>query len=290
MRETFLELFGLPHGASEEDIKKRYRELALKLHPDVNPAPNAQEQFRLIQKAYEFLINEDKQLNLMYQQYKSTKGGNKQKAPAEDELSIEEKRAQARERAKYYAQQAHKEAEEIELQVFETLTQKVPWAIVRFLAGASVVFGLLILVDFFVPDYNHSRVLKHKIHKEIFQTSTFIFTNGDKIKVEEALYLGTNAGDTITMQYSNILREFLGYRVSSPRGESRFVSADFSLFTFYPMFGLMFLLPGILFVYQANEVKFYLLYFASCVAFPGLILHYVLSEDKLLHVFNFFFG
>jgi len=38
-----------------EEIKRAYRQLALKTHPDLNKSPNASEQFRLITEALEFL-------------------------------------------------------------------------------------------------------------------------------------------------------------------------------------------------------------------------------------------
>ena len=43
--------------ASESDIKKAYRKLSLKLHPDKNPSPDAQEVFQLLKVAYEVLSN-----------------------------------------------------------------------------------------------------------------------------------------------------------------------------------------------------------------------------------------
>lgn len=58
MRDPY-EVLGVPHGASEEQIKKAYRELARKYHPDNyagNPlADLAQEKMKEINEAYETL-------------------------------------------------------------------------------------------------------------------------------------------------------------------------------------------------------------------------------------------
>lgn len=53
------EVLGVSRDASQDDIKKAYRKLARRLHPDVNPAPEAQEEFKLVTHAYEVLSNPD---------------------------------------------------------------------------------------------------------------------------------------------------------------------------------------------------------------------------------------
>ena len=49
------EALGVARDASEDQIKKAYRKLARELHPDVNPAPEAQERFKAVTHAYEVL-------------------------------------------------------------------------------------------------------------------------------------------------------------------------------------------------------------------------------------------
>ncbi|UCR89431.1 molecular chaperone DnaJ [Mycetocola spongiae] len=49
------EVLGVAQDASVEEIKKAYRKLARQLHPDVNPAEDAQERFKAVTHAYDVL-------------------------------------------------------------------------------------------------------------------------------------------------------------------------------------------------------------------------------------------
>ena len=54
-----LAILGLTQTATKEQIKKSYRELCKKLHPDDNPSEEALKQYLLVQSAYEYLnVNE----------------------------------------------------------------------------------------------------------------------------------------------------------------------------------------------------------------------------------------
>ncbi len=60
-KRDFYEILGVAKGASEEDIKKSYRKLAMKYHPDRNPDnKESEEKFKEVKEAYEMLTNPEK--------------------------------------------------------------------------------------------------------------------------------------------------------------------------------------------------------------------------------------
>jgi molecular chaperone DnaJ len=60
-KRDFYEILGVAKTASEEDIKKSYRKLAMKYHPDRNPDnKESEEKFKEVKEAYEMLTNPEK--------------------------------------------------------------------------------------------------------------------------------------------------------------------------------------------------------------------------------------
>jgi molecular chaperone DnaJ len=60
-KKDYYEILRVPRDATHDEIKKAYRKLALKYHPDRNPDDkNAEEQFRQASEAYETLKDEQK--------------------------------------------------------------------------------------------------------------------------------------------------------------------------------------------------------------------------------------
>ncbi|KRM93764.1 chaperone DnaJ [Lentilactobacillus senioris DSM 24302 = JCM 17472] len=70
--KDYYEVLGVSRDASDDEIKKAYRKLSKKYHPDINKAPDAEAKFKEVTEAYEVLGDKQKRAN--YDQYGSADG------------------------------------------------------------------------------------------------------------------------------------------------------------------------------------------------------------------------
>ena len=59
-KKDFYDILGVNRDASAADIKKAFRKRALKLHPDKNSAPGAEEAFKKVSTAVQCLTDKQK--------------------------------------------------------------------------------------------------------------------------------------------------------------------------------------------------------------------------------------
>ncbi|XP_044463803.1 chaperone protein dnaJ 49-like isoform X2 [Mangifera indica] len=58
-KKDYYDILGVEKSCSVEDVRKAYRKLSLKVHPDKNKAPGAEEAFKLVSKAFQCLSIEE---------------------------------------------------------------------------------------------------------------------------------------------------------------------------------------------------------------------------------------
>ena len=71
-KRDYYEVLGVDRDATADQIKRAFRKKAVKLHPDHNDAPDANEQFAELNEAYSVLSDDQKRA--MYDRYGTVDG------------------------------------------------------------------------------------------------------------------------------------------------------------------------------------------------------------------------
>ena len=108
--KNYHSILGIDPDASPEDIKRSYRRLAKKFHPDINPSADAHDRFIEISEAYEILINRD--LAYYYRQKRASVDTETVRA------EYDKARDAAREKARRYARMKYEKFKQ-EQEVFK---------------------------------------------------------------------------------------------------------------------------------------------------------------------------
>ncbi|MBR0473330.1 MAG: DnaJ domain-containing protein [Methanosphaera sp.] len=96
-KRNYYKILKVKMDADNKSIKKAYKKLALKYHPDVNPSENAEKKFRILTEAYNVLI--DKQKRKEYD-HKRASLIRKQAQIKKNELKIKEGKQRHRRQAR----------------------------------------------------------------------------------------------------------------------------------------------------------------------------------------------
>ena len=59
-KRDYYEVLGVSRNSTDDDLKKAFRKLAFKYHPDRNKEPEAEEKFKEINEAYQILSDKEK--------------------------------------------------------------------------------------------------------------------------------------------------------------------------------------------------------------------------------------
>jgi hypothetical protein len=164
-RSACYRILQLKPGANEAEIRKQYKRLALKLHPDINPDPKAHEQFIQLSLAVEILLQPANSETITRTEKSTSRAARNE--------TDEEKLARMQEAKKRFEQQhARKMAEDHAY--FQSLTSGVRWVVYRCVVGIGLLLASCLVFDAFLPHhFEEDEMIAYQIgdHNGIFFNS-----------------------------------------------------------------------------------------------------------------------
>ena len=139
MARNHYKTLGLSSNASKSQIKRAYRKLAMKYHPDKNNTPQAQIIFIEINEAYSYLSDEN---NQQVKKPLVTNSSRKKSKISQDDLNKRMEWAR-----RYVEYKKIKEEKINEISYYKIQKSSLRW-IIPTINGVSIIFAFLILLDF----------------------------------------------------------------------------------------------------------------------------------------------
>ncbi|MEZ4722296.1 MAG: J domain-containing protein [Flavobacteriales bacterium] len=205
------EILGLTSSASPDEVKRAYRKMAFKYHPDINPSDSAREQFLNVQKAYEIIIIAERNWADTTTNPTAEKGPVKNSRDR-DRIRIprEEAMKQAREKAQRYERiKLQKEAK-----AYARFRQSLyyPWTMV--MTYLSLAMFILIFADAFLVNDAYRGFVSRKtpVSTNIlgFNTTTsydLTFNDGRVINVDHGAGRMISVNSYISFAQSRIFQD-----------------------------------------------------------------------------------
>lgn len=277
-------ILGLTEGASEQEIRRRYKRQAMKVHPDINPDKNAHEEFILLSLAVEFLLKPQEEQIASRTSRATSKKAN---ASGPATTSAEEQAERMKEAKTRYDEQRKKNAEE-NRRYFHSLLSGKRWVIYRTVMCVGIILACSILLDNLLPQHieedeiasfssgTHNGILEDRICLIEFKNVGSCFVRSNYVAYATVY-------PQVTVVKSWLLHNPISFYSTDDftNYNTRF---DFDMHSIQWFMALLFLIPLYPYFFRRMSTKFVFFYQFS-FWFVGLVELVVLtSHNRFIHL------
>lgn len=271
-KSKYYRLLGLSPNASEKEIRKKFRALALKVHPDHNNSHSAEEEFILLTEAHDMLLGK----NSLTNKNTKTKGSNE-----------EERLKRVAEARRIFKEQLVRNHLENEI-YFKKLTTGNKWRLIKVSALIGLLLSILLILDIFLPHHYQKQEIVE--YKRYFAYSS----NGEKISLiktnTENYFWVSKINFSMHDRYRNILVESSWFFHNSIRlisredGKSKYFDIHFSFYSATWILLILFLTPSFTLWHKRKKISFTVLFHFCYYGVNGLMVFYLITDDRWAHV------
>ncbi len=272
--KRYYDILGLPETATPGEVRKKYRSLAMRLHPDKNPSKEAQNQFIKITEAYDIVLGKKEE---PLQRKKAATA----KSTQEDRIKEARKR---------YEDQLRKEAIENE-RYYQSLIHGKHWKLIKLNALIGCVLSLLLICDHFLPPvYEEDRIEAYSldVYRSVGGKSISLIktAEGKKIWLENVNYTLYAYFPEIYIERSRIFRDPT-HVISKQKTKNVSFKAYYTFYAATVPTVMIFLIPLFTLLYKRRTVFFTLFWHLSIYLSGAGILFFLITNNHWLHLLTF---
>lgn len=270
----YYNVLGLPFGANEQLIKKRYKELAKKYHPDRNSSPDAHKKFIEINEAYIYLVSKDKI---------QVKSPQEQQKDREDEIQ-----KAYREKAWQYVREK-KIRDEEELQAFyHSLRIGWTWFAFKTVSILCAIIVVVMFIDYFLPTQAIPEVVT-EYSNDIYQSvgahdiSLIKTSSGKNLWTNDYFNSDFNYNPFFILESTQIFQNPIKAKIYS--GNQYFeIPIHFTVYWAQFVLSPFLLFPLFIYFYKKNDAFFVIGHYLTRYVTGILVGLYLLTEDRWFHL------